>query len=196
MEDPPLARLTTNTQQTWQTNSSNSSSSSATRYALDVDDHSPILVYRWNDGLSIEKTTQHELCQDLDRSEYMSLPVYTSNTADVFSADRSLRVTKKLIPKRTSYVEVKRHDLFMPYEQEKFRQFPNYDSSLASIRLPSNIYWSRNLFGSYDRLFIVSPEMSPANSPSGSFADSDGSGKTDSLSFPHHEDMAAGAEKD
>ncbi|TKX21567.1 hypothetical protein C1H76_6063 [Elsinoe australis] len=177
MEDPPLARLTTNTQQTWQTNSSNSSSSSATRYALDVEDHSPILVYRWNDGLSIEKTTQHELCQDLDRN-------------------RNLRVTKKLIPKRTSYVEVKRHDLFMPYEQEKFRQFPNYDSSLASIRLPSNIYWSRNLFGSYDKLFIVSPEMSPANSPSGSFADSDGSGKTDSLSFPHHEDMAAGAEKD
>ncbi|KAF2227953.1 hypothetical protein BDZ85DRAFT_255163 [Elsinoe ampelina] len=159
-EEPALGRLTTNTQPTWQTNSSNTSTSSAIRYALDSEDPSPILVYRWNDGMSVEKTTQQALCEALDRN-------------------RSLRVTKMSIPKRTTYIEVKRHDLFMPYEHEKYREFPNYNSSLASIRLPSNVYWSRNLFGTYDKLYIVSPETSPVSSPSGSFATSEESGTSE-----------------
>ncbi|KAF4551369.1 Hypothetical protein D9617_13g098670 [Elsinoe fawcettii] len=166
--------LTTSTQQTWQTDSSNSSTSSATRYALDSGDESPILVYYWNDGLSIEKTSQQALCDVLDRN-------------------RGLRVTKKSIPKRTSYIEVKRHDLFMPYEKDKYSQFPNYNSSLASIRLPSNVYWSRNLFGTYDKLFIVSPETSPASSPSSSFAAS--ADEHENFSYPQHE-HASGAERD
>ncbi|PNS20663.1 hypothetical protein CAC42_2908 [Sphaceloma murrayae] len=171
-EGPALGPISTNTRQTWQ---SKSSTSSATRYALDAEDHSPILVYRWNDSSAIEKSTQSELVQDLERN-------------------RALRVTKMAIPKRTSYVEIKRHDLFMEHEREKYRHFPNYDSSLASIRLPSNVYWSRNLLNAYDKLYIVSPEMSPSSSPSSSFTDTHGS---DNAHYGGPSaDLGLGAERD
>ncbi|GAM85322.1 hypothetical protein ANO11243_033270 [Dothideomycetidae sp. 11243] len=145
---PPISKVSTNTQTTWQTTTSGSSSTSASRYGLDVDDPASILVFDW-DG-SIEKTSQRRLCAELDR-------------------DGSRRVTKKEIPKGCAYVEVRRHDLYLPYERELYKRLPNYNSSLASIRLPSSVYWSRYFFGSYDKLYIVSPEMSPANSPTESF---------------------------
>ena len=78
--------------------------------------------------------------------------------------DESLRVTKKAIPRMTSYVDVKRHDLYLPEEKELYSDFPNYDSNLASIKVPSLAYWSRMIFGSYAELYIVSPESSPSSS--------------------------------
>ena len=69
--------------------------------------------------------------------------------------DEKLRVTKKPIPRYTSYVDVKRHDLYLPEEKELYADFPNYDSNLASIKVPSLAYWSRLLLGSYQELFIV-----------------------------------------
>lgn len=63
---------------------------------------------------------------------------------------------------------MKRHDLYLPYERDEYSKYPNYDSSLASIRLPPNVYWGRLLMGSYEDLFIVSPETTPDNSESGS----------------------------
>ncbi|KAF2157431.1 hypothetical protein K461DRAFT_273610 [Myriangium duriaei CBS 260.36] len=140
--EPPLSKISTSTQSTWK---STSSSSSASRYALDTDDHAPILVYRWDGG--IEKTSQQELATSLDRDH------------------QRCRVTKKPIPRGASIVEVKRHDLYMPNEMELYKEFPNYNSSLASIKLPSNIYWNRYLFGSYDKLYIISPETTPAITP-------------------------------
>lgn len=73
-------------------------------------------------------------------------------------------MTKKSIPRNTSYVYVKRHDLYLPEEKELYARFPNYDSCLASIKVPSLAYWSRMFFGNYEELYIVSPESSPASS--------------------------------
>ena len=78
--------------------------------------------------------------------------------------DENLRVTKKTIPRYTSYVDVKRHDLYLPEEKEMYAKYPNYDSNLASVKVPSLAYWSRLLFGSYSDLYIVSPETSPVSS--------------------------------
>lgn len=79
-------------------------------------------------------------------------------------ADERLRVTKKTIPRYTSYVDIKRHDLYLPEEKQEYAKFPNFDSNLASIKVPSLAYWSRLLLGSYQDLYIVSPESSPSSS--------------------------------
>ena len=78
--------------------------------------------------------------------------------------DESLRVTTKPIPRATSVVDVKRHDLYLPYEKELYGHLPNYDSNLASIKVPSLAYWSRMLWGGYENLYIVSAESSPNSS--------------------------------
>ncbi|KAL9531153.1 hypothetical protein SMMN14_05296 [Sphaerulina musiva] len=120
-----------------------SASSSASRYALDEGDTSPILLYKYRGGL--QTSSQKDLCAWLDK-------------------DENFRVTKKEIPRLSSYIEVKRHDLFLPNEQREFRNTPNYDSSLASVKLPTSVYWSRLILGGYENLYIVSPEGSPASS--------------------------------
>lgn len=66
-----------------------------------------------------------------------------------------------------SYIEVKRHDLFLPNEQLEYNTKFNYDSNLASVKLPGNVYWSRLILGGYENLYIVSPETSPASSVAG-----------------------------
>ncbi|KAK5135716.1 hypothetical protein LTR08_004702 [Meristemomyces frigidus] len=125
---------------------SSSSSSSAERYRLDEQDSQPILLYSYRGKL--QTSSQQNLCAKLDK-------------------DEKLRCTKKLIPRGTSHVEIKRHDLYLPDEKELFSQYPNYDSSLASIKVPSLPYWSRLFFGNYDELYIVSPESSPNSSVAG-----------------------------
>ena len=47
---------------------------------------------------------------------------------------------------------------------EQYGKFPNYDSSLASIKVPLLAYLSRLVFGGYDELYIVSPETTPGSS--------------------------------
>lgn len=142
--EPPKAKIATGL--TDSTHSS--SSSSAERYRLDEMDNSPILLYKYRGGL--QTSSQKDLCAWLDK-------------------DEKLRVTKKQIPRMTSYVDVKRHDLFLPEEVDMYRDLPNFDSSLASIKIPSQAYWSRLFLGNYDNLYIVSPE----SSPNSSVADSD-----------------------
>lgn len=78
--------------------------------------------------------------------------------------DENLRCTKKIIPRGASYVDVKRHDLYLPAEHDLYRKYPNYDSSLASIKVPLLAYLSRMVFGNYDELYIVSPETTPESS--------------------------------
>lgn len=141
-----LTKINTETRQTWQSDSSHASST-AIRYDLDEEDTSPILAYIY--GGDISTTSQKDLCELLDQDT------------------KRCRVTKKEIPRFASNLEVKRHDLYTASEQKEYRKYPNYDSSLASIRLPSNVYWGR-LFGGYENLFIVSPETSPENSEAGS----------------------------
>lgn len=123
--------------------STHNSSVSAERYCLDEFDDNPILLYKYRSGL--QTSSQRDLCSWLDK-------------------DEKLRVTKKPIPRLTSYVDVKRHDLYLPEEKEQFASFPNYDSNLASVKVPSMAYWSRALLGNYHDLYIVSPESSPSSS--------------------------------
>lgn len=73
-------------------------------------------------------------------------------------------MTRKQIPRYASYVDVKRHDLYTKQEKALYANYPNYDSNLASIKVPSLAYWMRLLFGSYQELYIVSPETSPSSS--------------------------------
>ncbi|KAM3414016.1 hypothetical protein BST61_g10678 [Cercospora zeina] len=120
-----------------------STSTSASRYDLDEEDTSPILLYRYRGGL--ETSSQKDLCAWLDK-------------------DENFRVTKKEIPRLSSYVEVKRHDLFLPNEQREYRNTPNYDSNLASVKIPAMAYWSRLILGGYENLYIVSPETTPNSS--------------------------------
>ncbi|WPH00547.1 Hypothetical protein R9X50_00337600 [Acrodontium crateriforme] len=142
MTPPPPAPLETlvRNNQTGLTDSTHSStSSSAERYSLDEFDEAPILLYKYRGKL--RTSSQKELCSILDKNE-------------------SLRVTKKHIPRGQSYVDVKRHDLFLDAEKESYAEYPNYDSSLASIKIPSLAYWSHMFFGNYEDLYIVSPETS------------------------------------
>ncbi|RMY27887.1 hypothetical protein D0865_15903 [Hortaea werneckii] len=131
-----------------------SSSSSAERYRLDEFDSKPILLYKYRGKL--QTSSQKDLCAWLDK-------------------DEKLRCTKKPLPRGTSYIDIKRHDLYLPSEKDLYSGYPNYDSSLAAIKVPSLPYWSRMFWGNYDELYIVSPESSPAAS---SVADSNESRKT------------------
>ena len=143
---------------------STSSSSSAEKYRLDEFDETPILLYKYRGGL--QTSSQKDVCAWLDKGQFLKhigCPhphLHPSNNR----TDESLRVTKKPIPRYTSYVDVKRHDLYLPDEKERFADFPNFDSNLASIKVPSSAYWSRLLLGNYQDLYIVSPESSPTSS--------------------------------
>ncbi|KAK4548797.1 hypothetical protein LTR36_008570 [Oleoguttula mirabilis] len=129
--------------QTGLSDSTHSSASSAERYRLDEFDTRPILLYKYRGGL--QTSSQKDLTAWLNK-------------------DEKLRCTRKIIPRGTSYVDIKRHDLYLPDEKELYSEFPNYDSSLASIKVPTLVYWSRLFLGNYDELYIVSPESSPNSS--------------------------------
>lgn len=147
------------------THGSASSSASAERYRLDEFDETPILLYKYRGGL--QTSSQKDLCSWLDKGGWTTRGPQAARHIQkltVVSADEKLRVTKKQIPRMSSYVEIKRHDLYLPDEQEMYKTLPNYDSSLASIKLPSTAYWSRLFLGNYDNLYIVSPETTPTSS--------------------------------
>jgi len=155
------------------TDSTHTSSSSASgKYSLDELDETPILLYKYRGGL--QTSSQKDLCAWLDKgshhSKFPALPKYQVYITDPTSTDENFekhRVTRKPIPRYTSYVDVKRHDLYMPEEKVSYEKFPNYDSSLASIKIPSIPYWSRMFLGRYPELYIVSPESSPSSSMTG-----------------------------
>jgi len=152
-----------------------STSSASEKYRLDELDESPILLYKYRGGL--QTSSQKDLCAWLDKGKpispasiYHLRPVRAcANTAvaDDTLLDENFekhRVTRKPIPRYTSYVDVKRHDLYMPEEKAVYEKFPNYDSSLASVKIPAIPYWSRMFLGRYPDLYIVSTESSPSSS--------------------------------
>ncbi|KAM0714259.1 hypothetical protein Q7P37_010046 [Cladosporium fusiforme] len=153
------------------TDSTHTSSSSASeKYSLDELDDTPILLYKYRGGL--QTSSQKDLCAWLDKGKpcfiiIILAPPPQAQTTNPTSPDENFekhRVTRKPIPRYTSYVDVKRHDLYMPQEKVSYEKFPNYDSSLASIKIPSIPYWSRMFLGRYPELYIVSPESSPSPS--------------------------------
>jgi len=143
-----------------------STSSASEKYRLDEHDESPILLYKYRGGL--QTSSQKDLCTWLDKGKRHTPTSTTSkhiaNTCLVDDNFEKHRVTRKPIPRYTSYVDVKRHDLYMPEEKASYEKFPNYDSSLASVKIPSIPYWSRMFLGRYPELYIVSAESSPSSS--------------------------------
>lgn len=175
------------------TGSTHSSTSSAERYRLDEFDTNPILLYKYRGGL--QTSSQKDLCAWLDKGMEIASLILHECPADVFRAtDENFRVTKKSIPRLCSYVDVKRHDLYLPEEKELYGSLPNFDSSLASVKIPSQAYWSRLFLGGYDNLFIVSPETSPASSTASD--DSKRSSPTSTWGQNSEEDAKAGAAHD
>lgn len=143
-----------------------STSSASEKYRLDEHDETPILLYKYRGGL--QTSSQKDLCSWLDKGKNTSIAsnMYLTDT-DTALPDENFekhRVTRKPIPRYTSYVDVKRHDLYMPEEKAEYEKFPNYDSSLASVKIPSIPYWSRMFLGRYPELYIVSAESSPSSS--------------------------------
>lgn len=193
--------------------SSTSSSSSAERYRLDEFDTKPILLYKYRGGL--QTSSQKDLCAWLDKGKpphHLPLPHPPSQPPTSLTiprppsiTDEKLRCTKKPLPRGTSYLDIKRHDLYLPSEKTLYSGFPNYDSSLAAIKVPSLPYWSRIFWGNYDELYIVSPESgSPASSVAGSERGKTGGGGSspERTSFTRdsggreEEMMRGGAEED
>lgn len=148
-----------------------SSSSSAERYRLDEDDGSPILLYKYRGG-GLQTSSQKDLCSWLDKGKFSlsrSDRAFGQNIqyighANNIPTDEKHRVTRKPIPRLTSYINIYQHDLYLPDERERYAAFPTYNSDLASVKIPSLPYWSRFLLGNYQDLYIVSPETSPASS--------------------------------
>jgi hypothetical protein len=56
-------------------------------------------------------------------------------------------------------------DLYNEPERTSYSKYPNMKNCLASVGIPSNVYWKRLFTNQYKELFIVSPESSPENSP-------------------------------
>ena len=143
-----------------------STSSASEKYRLDEHDETPILLYKYRGGL--QTSSQKDLCSWLDKGEHLpaiaSIYLHPTNTYSTDDNFEKHRVTRKPIPRYTSYVDVKRHDLYMPEEKASYEKFPNYDSSLASVKIPSIPYWSRMFLGRYPELYIVSAESSPSSS--------------------------------
>jgi hypothetical protein len=105
-----------------------STSSASEKYSLDELDESPILLYKYRGGL--QTSSQKDLCAWLDKGKpNSSASLYHLHTTNHTLPDENFekhRVTRKPIPRYTSYVDVKRHDLYMPEEKAAYEKFPNY----------------------------------------------------------------------
>ena len=147
-----------------------SSSSASEKYRLDEFDEAPILIYKYRGGL--QTSSQKDLCKWLDKGKLAHSVVYGKCDADLRIVDGNFdkhRVTTKPIPRMTSFVDVRRCDLYMSEEKDNYTRYPNFGCSLASVKIPRIPYWSRMIFGNYDQLYIVSTESSPnASQASGS----------------------------
>ncbi|KAK1059040.1 hypothetical protein LTR74_012929 [Friedmanniomyces endolithicus] len=154
--------------QTGFSDSTGTSLSSAERLGLDDTDSRPILCYQYRGKL--ETLPRKDLCARLDKGtppsphEDPTNILYPMVTDTLAAADESLRCTLKLIPRGTSYIDVKRHDLFLAEEKHAYEDFPNYDASLASIKVPLLAWLSRMVWGNYDELYILSYDSSPRSS--------------------------------
>ncbi|KAF2834838.1 hypothetical protein M501DRAFT_999862 [Patellaria atrata CBS 101060] len=137
---------------TWNSTSTDgtTSSKSSEKYNLDETDKRDILVYKYRGGL--DNMSQEKLCKKLDKDPKWA----------------GMRVSRKKIPRGNSRIEVKTEDLYNEPEKSAYQKFPNAKNSLASIGLPSVVYWKRLLLNEYQDLYIISPESSPSTTPESS----------------------------
>jgi hypothetical protein len=85
-----------------------------------------------------------------------------------------MRVTKKLIPRLASRLDILGGDLMLPDEREKYSTKPTLKMSVANVGLPRLARWKHMILGTYEALYIVSrsptqtPDASKNNSPESS----------------------------
>lgn len=156
---------------TWE--SANSGLSTSSRYTLDPNDKSNILVYKYRSGLpGCEITTQGKLRDELDKASLNSstLSFASKATSSTAKSDPTgyvaprFRVSRKAIPRTHSRVDLRMEDLWTEQERELYSKYPSSKNSLASVGLPTGVYMKRLVFGSYPDLYIVSPVSSPESS--------------------------------
>lgn len=132
---------------------STSTSTSSQKYNLPETSTAQILVYKHRSG-PLYLTTPRDLCRTLDKESPPNSPVY--------------RCSRIPIPRGASRVDVLQRDLFNEPEKSQYAKYPNQSDSIASVRLPSRVYWGRLLFGEFEELYILSPDRSAGSSPRGS----------------------------
>ncbi|KAK4950510.1 hypothetical protein LTR66_001538 [Elasticomyces elasticus] len=91
--------------------------SAATKYGLDTQDTSPIIVYPLHGSLTMSTTT--DLCRMLD-------------------SDANLRLRTKAISHRASHVEILQQDTYDEQERAMWGRLPNASAKLAVVTLPDN----------------------------------------------------------
>lgn len=154
-------------------NSQESNASSAVRFDLDDHDTHDILVYTVRGGYRI--TSQRDLCKDLDKGLRCPVAIAISVTQSLTATNadqRSLRCSRKPIGRGASRVEVQVRDLFNEPERSQHADYPNQRSSIASVGLPTGVYWRRLFFNHFKDLYIVSPNGTPTTSAGTSNRDS------------------------
>ncbi|EUC43741.1 hypothetical protein COCMIDRAFT_100060 [Bipolaris oryzae ATCC 44560] len=126
-------------------------------YGLDENSKKPILVFKLcSDAKGPEVKTECGLCAKLDNDKYPLLPF--------------LYVTKKLISRRDSHLEILNKDLLLP-SVLKWCFNAAIKASLVDVKLALLAGWRHKLTGAYKYLFIVSrahhpwPEASMENHP-------------------------------
>jgi len=118
--------------------------SRSSKFNLDNKDTSSVLVYKWRGGLAVQ--SQADLAKTIDK-------------------DPHLRCSRMSLPRGKSRIDVRTEDLYNEPERTSYAKYPNMKNCLASVGIPSGVFWKRLLLGQYKELFIVSPESSPDNSP-------------------------------
>lgn len=138
-------------------------SSASSRYGLDEEDNSPVLVYEYRGDVEI--IPQKELAERVNRGKCNRMcSWYQEYDADHYNADPSKRVTRKSIPRGTSSLDLYGSDLCLPQEKDELKHKAAFWVNLASVPVPRAAYWRRLLTGACNELYIVSPESSPENS--------------------------------
>lgn len=153
---------------TWNSTSTGRSSVST---ILDENDTSDLLVYKYRiGGPRLEISSAQSLCKLLrggESAQASPSPSFPTDRADARCpcTEPRYRVSKKAIPRGNSRVDVRMEDILTDEERSVYGDKPNRKSSVASVGLPSSVYWKRLLFNDFQDLYIVSTFSSPDSTP-------------------------------
>lgn len=140
-------------------NTTSSSTLSSHRFNISPTSHSPILVYKLRSGYTI--TTESALAHDLD------------------AEPSRWRCSRKPIGRGMSRLHIQVRDTLVEPERSLAEGMPNQTNSVASLGLPTGVWWRRMLLGQFKELYIVSPESSSSvGTSSGESQMLDGSGQS------------------
>ncbi|KAF2101932.1 hypothetical protein NA57DRAFT_53874 [Rhizodiscina lignyota] len=127
-----------------------SATSRSSKFNIDENAKGSVLVYQWRGGpTGLAVQSQADLAKTIDKNTH-------------------LRCSRKQLPRGKSRIDVRTEDLYNEPERTSYSKYPNMKNCLASIGIPSKVYWKRMFTNQYKELFIISPESSPENSPENS----------------------------